>query len=135
MNIKTFDSRPVALPIKKIVKENETTNTYVFEYFLGSKPGQFVMMWIPGVDEKPFSIAFDDGNEFWLTICNVGPSTEELFKLKEGDKVEEGDVICTLESMKMENPIMAPVSGVINQINVSPEQAVKSGENIAVIEC
>ncbi len=54
--------------------------------------------------------------------------------VKEGDKVEEGDIICTLESMKMENPIMAPVSGVINQINVSPDQAVKSGETIAVIE-
>lgn len=87
MNIKTFDSRPVALPIKKIVKENDTTNTYVFDYFLGSKPGQFVMMWIPGIDEKPFSVAFDDGNEFWLTICNVGGCTNELFKMKEGDKV------------------------------------------------
>lgn len=87
MNIKTFDSRPVALPIKKIVRENATTNTYVFDYFLGSGPGQFVMMWIPGVDEKPFSVAFDDGNEFWLTVCNVGDATAELFKLKEGDKV------------------------------------------------
>jgi len=54
--------------------------------------------------------------------------------VKEGDKVQEGDIICTLESMKMENPIMAPASGVINQINVSPDQAVKSGETIAVIE-
>lgn len=51
-----------------------------------------------------------------------------------GDKVEEGDVICTLESMKMENPIVAPVSGVVSEIKVSPEQAIKSGETIAVIE-
>lgn len=54
--------------------------------------------------------------------------------VKEGDKIEEGDVICTLESMKMENPIVAPVSGVVNEIKVSPEQALKSGETIAVIE-
>jgi len=87
MDIKTFDSRPIALPIEKIIKENETVNTYVFEYSLHSRPGQFVMLWIPGVDEKPFSIAFDDRSEFWLTICNVGPATEDLFKLKEGDKV------------------------------------------------
>ena len=54
--------------------------------------------------------------------------------VKTGDKVEEGDIICTLESMKMENPILAPVSGVINEIRVSPEQAVKSGDIIAIIE-
>ena len=87
MDLKKFDSRPVVLPIKKIIKENETTNTYIFEYPLGGAPGQFVMMWIPGVDEKPFSSAYDNGEEFWLTICNVGAATEELFKLKGGDKV------------------------------------------------
>ncbi len=87
MNRKMLDTRPVALEIKKIIKENDNTNTYVFEHDLGSRPGQFVMLWIPGVDEKPFSIAYDDGKQFWLTICKVGPATEELFKLKVGDKV------------------------------------------------
>lgn len=86
------DSRPKILPIKKIVKETETIRTFVFDYskfsHLGeSLPGQFVMMWIPGVDEKPFSIAYDDGKEFWLTIARVGSATEELFELKVGDFV------------------------------------------------
>ncbi len=54
--------------------------------------------------------------------------------VKVGDKVEEGDVICILESMKMENPILAPVSGVIKEIRVSPGQVVKGKELIAVIE-
>jgi dihydroorotate dehydrogenase electron transfer subunit len=87
MDLKKFDSRPVVLPIKKIITENDCVNTYVFEYPLGSRPGQFVMMWIPGVDEKPFSVAYDDGKEFWITVCKVGPATEELFKLRVGDKV------------------------------------------------
>ena len=51
-----------------------------------------------------------------------------------GDKVEEGDVICMLESMKMENPILAPVSGVIKEIHVSADQVVKGKELLAVIE-
>lgn len=85
--MKNLDTKPVALSIKKIIKENDATNTYVFEYKLESRPGQFVMMWIPGVDEKPFSISYDNGEEFWLTVCKVGPATEELFKLKVGDKV------------------------------------------------
>lgn len=87
MNVQELDTRPVALEIKKIIKENETTNTYVFNYDLKSRPGQFVMLWIAGYDEKPFSVAYDNGEEFWLTICKVGPATEELFLLKEGDKV------------------------------------------------
>lgn len=88
-----LDSRPKVLPIKKIVKETENIKTFIFDYsefsHLGerSKPGQFVMMWIPGVDEKPFSIAYDDGREFWLTIAKVGPATAELFKLGVGDLV------------------------------------------------
>jgi len=90
---KKLDSRPKVLPIKKIVKETENIWTFVFDYsefnHLGerSKPGQFVMLWIPGVDEKPFSIAYDDGREFWLTIAKVGHATEQLFKLKAGDLV------------------------------------------------
>jgi biotin carboxyl carrier protein len=54
--------------------------------------------------------------------------------VKAGDTVEEGDVICLLESMKMENPILAPVGGTIAQIGVSADQTVKPGDVIAVIE-
>ena len=78
---------PKTLSIKKIIKENKTTNTYVFEYSLDSQPGQFVNLWLPGVDENPFSIAWDDGKEFALTICKVGDMTEKLFEMEEGDKV------------------------------------------------
>ena len=54
--------------------------------------------------------------------------------VKLGDKVKEGDILCILESMKMENPILAPVDGTISEVGVSAEQVVKPGETIAVIE-
>ena len=54
--------------------------------------------------------------------------------VKPGDQVQEGDVICILESMKMENPILAPVDGTIGEIGISAEQVVKPGETITVIE-
>ena len=54
--------------------------------------------------------------------------------VKPGDQIQEGDVICILESMKMENPILAPVDGTIAEVGVSTEQVVKPGETIAVIE-
>lgn len=53
--------------------------------------------------------------------------------VKPGDKVNEGDVICDIESMKMENPILAPVSGVVEEVKVEVGQVIKAGEVIAVI--
>jgi glutaconyl-CoA decarboxylase len=54
--------------------------------------------------------------------------------VKVGEAVKEGDVICMLESMKMENPILTPVGGTVIEIGVKEEQVVKPGEKIAVIE-
>lgn len=54
--------------------------------------------------------------------------------VKEGDAIKEGDVICVLESMKMENPILAPVDGTIVAVKVAADQVVKPGDIIAVIE-
>jgi biotin carboxyl carrier protein len=54
--------------------------------------------------------------------------------VKIGDKIKEGDVLCVLESMKMENPILSPVDGKVVEIGVKADQVVKPGEVIAVIE-
>ncbi len=54
--------------------------------------------------------------------------------VKEGDTVAEGDIICVLESMKMENPILAPVGGTVAQVGLAADQTVKPGDTIAVIE-
>ncbi|GAB6101131.1 dihydroorotate dehydrogenase electron transfer subunit [Thermococcus atlanticus] len=52
-----------------------------FDDALEFVPGQFIMVWLPGVGEKPFSLA--DGG--MIAVKRVGPFTSRLFELEEGD--------------------------------------------------
>ena len=52
----------------------------------------------------------------------------------EGDKLAEGDLIMTLESMKMEIPVEAPVAGTLAKIMVKPEESVEEGQVLCQIE-
>ncbi len=52
----------------------------------------------------------------------------------EGTRVEAGDVLVILESMKMEIPLTAPVSGVVKEVRVQPGSPVRAGQRVAVIE-
>ena len=54
--------------------------------------------------------------------------------VKAGDKVGEGDILCLLESMKMENPILAPVAGTVTKIELAAGQVVEVGDLVAIIE-
>ena len=77
---------PQALRIAAIEVENARTNTYVLEGALhGAQPGQFVMAWLPGIDERPFSLAGSDPVR--LTIAAVGPFSREIGRLRVGERL------------------------------------------------
>lgn len=50
-----------------------------------------------------------------------------------GDAIEAGDELLTLESMKMEIPIVAPLSGVIAAVHVAEGQVIAPGDLLASI--
>ena len=54
--------------------------------------------------------------------------------VEQGAEVAEGDLICVIEAMKMENEITAHRAGKVTSLNVSEGAAVGSGDVIAVIE-
>lgn len=71
--------------IAAIRTENDRAKSFMFRESLAAQPGQFVMAWLPGVDEKPFSIA---GVEpLTLTIVSVGRFSAALHQLAVGDRV------------------------------------------------
>lgn len=61
--------------------------TFTFDGSLGARPGQFLMVWLPGIDEVPMSVAYDDGAVSKITFFAVGDMTQELAKKRVGDLV------------------------------------------------
>jgi acetyl-CoA carboxylase biotin carboxyl carrier protein len=51
-----------------------------------------------------------------------------------GDHVDEDDVIIVMEAMKMEIPIVAPVTGTVKELKVATGEAVEAEQALAVIE-
>ncbi|MDD5042030.1 MAG: dihydroorotate dehydrogenase electron transfer subunit [Candidatus Peribacteraceae bacterium] len=78
---------PVTYRIAGVKKETEHVTTFTFAVSLGARPGQFVMLWLPGVDEIPMSVANDDGKKLRITFFAVGDTTKKLAKLTKGDLV------------------------------------------------
>lgn len=56
-----------------------------------------------------------------------------VLRVKVGQRVKEGDIVCVLEAMKMENEIVAPKSGLVKRIRVLEGAIVNKGDVIAVI--
>ena len=54
--------------------------------------------------------------------------------VSEGDSVNAGDTVITVEAMKMENPVHAPVSGTVKAIYVSEGDSVNPDECLIEIE-
>ena len=55
-------------------------------------------------------------------------------KVKEGDRVEKGDVVAMIEAMKMQNEIHAPGSGKVTEILVYEGEVVNAGDALMVME-
>ncbi len=76
---------PRSARLLEVRSENYRTKTFVLDAALGAQPGQFAMLWLPGLDEKPFSLL--DSDPLAFTIAAVGPFTRALHTLAAGDKV------------------------------------------------
>lgn len=76
--------------ILEVKQENLTSKTFTFNDKLCSKarPGQFVMIWIPRVDEIPMSLSTIGPKDLAsITVADVGEATRTLHQRKQGDTI------------------------------------------------
>lgn len=74
--------------VSAIRQDAPNLKTYIFQHNLRSKPGQFVMVWLPGVDEVPMSIGWQTDTEFHVGIADAGDCTHAIHEqIKVGDKL------------------------------------------------
>ncbi|UCC34038.1 MAG: biotin/lipoyl-binding protein [Candidatus Bathyarchaeota archaeon] len=62
------------------------------------------------------------------------PGRVVTLKVDVGDAVNDGDALCVLEAMKMENEIVAPTAGIIKEVIVTEGASVSRGDPLLIIE-
>ncbi len=80
--------RPVICRIERVVDEARDRKTFTVKCpsIAGrARPGQFIMVWIPGVDEIPMGLSKIDPPRISFTVHAVGDATRALHRLGVGD--------------------------------------------------
>lgn len=88
MPTKLEDTRKIVLTDVISECEGITSLWFADQWTAEAQPGQYVMAWIPGLDEVPMSLsAIDEGGRSSITVRAVGEATEALCSLKPGDRI------------------------------------------------
>ena len=66
-------------------------------------------------------------------IVSPLPGLVATIHVSAGDTINEGDPVVTLQSMKMEIPVLAERSGVVKEVRVSPGDVVQEGDVLVVL--
>ena len=83
-------NHPTICKIEKVINETPTVRTLIFSDDIISKvlPGQFAMVWIPGINELPMSvmISLEEGKAAF-TIRKLGEASTGLYNVRVGDNI------------------------------------------------
>lgn len=75
----------ISAVVDSIIRETPTVSTLFFKWEQAVRPGQFVMLWVPGVGEIPMSLSRIE-TEKSITVKNYGAVSDAILRMKEGDR-------------------------------------------------
>jgi dihydroorotate dehydrogenase electron transfer subunit len=88
--LQSVSNTPSIRTIEKIIDETPTVRTFVFtdEKLSEVLPGQFAMVWIPGVNELPMSVMItEQKGKAAFTVRRRGESSTAMYDLKVGQQI------------------------------------------------
>jgi len=83
-------NHPTIVTIEKVIDETPTVRTLIFsdEVMSEALPGQFAMVWIPGVNELPMSIMISkEPGKAGFTVRKHGSASTGLYNVKTGEQI------------------------------------------------
>jgi dihydroorotate dehydrogenase electron transfer subunit len=118
--------------IKEIIKETKNIKTFKLDLELPALPGQYIMLWVPGYDEKPLSISYP-GKDVGVTVLKKGITTTRLHEMKLGDIVGVRGPFG--RAFKISGKKIIAVGGGVGMAPIAPliERAIERGSEATVI--
>jgi len=130
------DGKSYQVELPNIAKDTPFSikvNSIPFKVELKSAP---VMPRITLVTPSPISVLIPKPTKTLGEGVVIAPMAGRIvsIRVKKGDLVKVGSVLCVLEAMKMENEITSPKTGVVEEIKVQEGKAVTEGDALMLIK-
>ncbi|NOX87498.1 MAG: dihydroorotate dehydrogenase electron transfer subunit [Calditrichaeota bacterium] len=74
-------------PVKRIIEHGPGVKSFYFDRMTDAVAGQFVNVWLPGIDEKPYSVSALGEDWLEISVKAYGVFSGAMMKLKVGDLV------------------------------------------------
>jgi dihydroorotate dehydrogenase electron transfer subunit len=119
--------------IDRVVQETPDITTLYFPDVGEARPGQYLMVWLPGVDEIPMSLS-TIGDPSSISVRVVGDATRTLSKLKKGDKIGIRGPFGNGYTLKGKHPfLVGGGSGIASLAPLAEELAAKGAKSTFLI--
>ena len=118
--------------VKEVIKETKNIVTIRLKEEINSLPGQFVMLWVPRYDEKPFTLSYI-GKNAGITVLKKGETTARIHEFKGGELLGLRGPFG--RGYKLIGEKLIFVGGGVGMATIAPavEKAIEEGKEATVI--